>query len=611
MVATVRGFALCLAGMVFSSLGYTQGSSSSDFESVDVVNVAVFAGVGAYADDHHMDLTHGPVEAAKLREIYTLRGYQTVRALPVNGVLTKQAIVEAVRAAKAQVGNKLIGDFTFYFTGHGSFKMSTREAVILPGDASADCETNVFTAGELEALVTEVASTRHTIILDSCFSGAMARHLSLGQKPSEGEVITLSSTPKITGSAQMDGMIAIPLTTSGFIGRTGLPDSGERSIVYVCAAGANEPAMAVKNEARPGNSFSYFSRELRGVLEAGSGETGEVVLLGSINDIIKQVAKGLTSQIGNIFKPVTNGLAGAVRQFFPNAFKVPSKTRNREFWQGLIDTVTGTTNEAKGSDEAIDITLRKLFLNFVQGAGSDGTRKLVGDVFERELSKMDPQLASRVKGKFNELWEKFLPKFLDARTEGSASSKIDPATSELRVATKGLLGELFMMGRQDPSALSVQITKLGADGKEEPGVNVVGVRDRFAVDITCSASEGWLVLLNTDEKGDVALQWPVFALFDKDGVAKDVGELANLSANAFKVPAGGRLRILQNGFTSPGLERYEVVFFPKQVKVFDTLIGLLKLAKQGEANVTLTGIPNREPSISRAGISVQAVAAGE
>ena len=87
---------------------------------------------------------------------------------------TKQGVLDALTRMVSNV--KPNERFVFYFAGHGS-KMPDGKGVILPSDASPAGQDNYITQTELYDKVNAIQARGRTILLDSCFSGAMTRGL--------------------------------------------------------------------------------------------------------------------------------------------------------------------------------------------------------------------------------------------------------------------------------------------------------------------------------------------------------------------------------------------------------------------------------------------------
>ncbi len=134
------------------------------------VDRAVVVGVNRYPQLADATLK-GSVPDAQLigkilREKY---GFET--QVLTDDQATRQGIIAALKS----VGTA--DRFVFYFAGHGE-RSSERGAIILPHDALQNSERNDLPAKELNDLVRAVPAKSRTVLLDSCFSGAMARAFS-------------------------------------------------------------------------------------------------------------------------------------------------------------------------------------------------------------------------------------------------------------------------------------------------------------------------------------------------------------------------------------------------------------------------------------------------
>src|SRR5579871_6501690 len=89
-----------------------------------------------------------------------------------DGQATKEGILDAVKNAKCGGDER----FVFFFAGHGT-KSSEGKSAILPTDAQQGSEANDISADDLYQAVQGVTAKSRTVLLDSCFSGAMSRAL--------------------------------------------------------------------------------------------------------------------------------------------------------------------------------------------------------------------------------------------------------------------------------------------------------------------------------------------------------------------------------------------------------------------------------------------------
>lgn len=144
---------------------------------------AVVVGVQFYAHLPRANTLQGCVNdanslAKRLRETF---GFEVT--LLTNEKGTKSGILKAIEetAAKTQPHER----FVFYFAGHGR---TTPNTGLMPHDAkdaddpkTPELECNTVTADELNAAVRKVPARSHTVILDSCYSGAMSRNRTSGK----------------------------------------------------------------------------------------------------------------------------------------------------------------------------------------------------------------------------------------------------------------------------------------------------------------------------------------------------------------------------------------------------------------------------------------------
>lgn len=131
------------------------------------VDRAVVIGINQYPRLKNATL-QGCVPDAKamdqlLREKY---GFET--QVLTNEMATRKGIVAALKAVKPA------DNFVLFYAGHGE-SLRNNQAVILPNDAMEASPDNDLPSDELYKLVTEVPAKTRTVLLDSCFSGAMMR----------------------------------------------------------------------------------------------------------------------------------------------------------------------------------------------------------------------------------------------------------------------------------------------------------------------------------------------------------------------------------------------------------------------------------------------------
>lgn len=131
---------------------------------------AVVVGVNQYPNLTGANL-NGCVPDAKLMAD-TLKKFKFEVTLLTDDTATKQGILEALDTAKAS--NKPRERFVFYFAGHGT-RASNGNSVLLPHDSEEKSETHDIKSEELYDQLNAIPARTRTVLLDSCFSGGMAR----------------------------------------------------------------------------------------------------------------------------------------------------------------------------------------------------------------------------------------------------------------------------------------------------------------------------------------------------------------------------------------------------------------------------------------------------
>ncbi|MDR3707099.1 MAG: caspase family protein [Capsulimonadaceae bacterium] len=97
-----------------------------------------------------------------------------------DAVATKQGILNALQTTTTVI--KPEERFVFYFAGHGA-KLPDGSGVLLASDASSADKSNYITKDELAGAVAAINAKAKTVVLDSCFSGAMTRGITKGRHP--------------------------------------------------------------------------------------------------------------------------------------------------------------------------------------------------------------------------------------------------------------------------------------------------------------------------------------------------------------------------------------------------------------------------------------------
>jgi len=135
---------------------------------------AIVVGVCHYPALSDADQLEGPDnDAQAIAGKLTQAGF-TVTSLK-DETATKQGILDTLKAMQAQ--NAANERFVFYFAGHGT-KTADGGGAILASDASPVEKSNFITTQELYKAVAAVPARGRTVLLDSCFSGAMAHSYS-------------------------------------------------------------------------------------------------------------------------------------------------------------------------------------------------------------------------------------------------------------------------------------------------------------------------------------------------------------------------------------------------------------------------------------------------
>jgi uncharacterized caspase-like protein len=155
---------------------------------------ALVVGVNQYSKISGADLG-GCVNDAKSMA-GSLRKYGFDVTLLTDGQATKQGIASAIQSIKGKLGPN--EKFVLFFAGHGA-NDSGKNPVILPSDALSDSEANDISRDSLFDMVRSVPTEARTVLLDSCFSGAMMRaHRDVGANGGHRKIRFLVR-PKLRG----------------------------------------------------------------------------------------------------------------------------------------------------------------------------------------------------------------------------------------------------------------------------------------------------------------------------------------------------------------------------------------------------------------------------
>ena len=137
---------------------------------------ALIVGVNEYPKLSSAANLGGCVNDAKnISETMKKQGFDVT--LITNEDATKPKILAQLNRLKSEC--KPDERFVFYFAGHGTVA-TDGNSVLLPNDASEGTEANDLTRDELYNAVMGIPAKSHSLLLDSCFSGGLAR--AIGRK---------------------------------------------------------------------------------------------------------------------------------------------------------------------------------------------------------------------------------------------------------------------------------------------------------------------------------------------------------------------------------------------------------------------------------------------
>jgi len=162
--------------IVSASIGFIITNSKPAFAT----NRALVIGVGKYPHLDADDQLNGPTAdvaafTAKLRTF----GYQVTTL--TNNAATRQGILNAL--SKFRHMSKSGDRFVFYFAGHGTKTLDDSGAIVT-SDAAFNDQTHLIKRDDLYQVISAIPASARTVLLDSCFSGALTRglHPSIGHK---------------------------------------------------------------------------------------------------------------------------------------------------------------------------------------------------------------------------------------------------------------------------------------------------------------------------------------------------------------------------------------------------------------------------------------------
>jgi len=195
-------------------------------------DIALVIGVGGYPNlgpDNQLEGTVGDMSMiAKDLKAY---GFKVIE-LP-DAKATRKGILDAIARIKKEI--KPTERFVFYFAGHGQ---ASPNPAILPYDADpGEGEVRIL-RDDLNTIVQSVPAESRTIILDSCYSGGLAKALVRFKTRSYSGVVSKSLSH-----------------------RPPPPLPQAKGICYVTAANKDEPAIELQTDAGAHGLFTYYLNE--------------------------------------------------------------------------------------------------------------------------------------------------------------------------------------------------------------------------------------------------------------------------------------------------------------------------------------------------------------
>jgi hypothetical protein len=221
---------------------------------------AIVVGVQKYVNlPKYAALSGCANDAASMKTALEAHGFKVTSLIDEQG--TRESIFAAISGAATN--SKPSDRFVFYFAGHGT---DAPRPAILPYDSQE--QGNHITREELYAAVSAVKSKSRTIILDSCFSGAMSKAIDATSRP---RYFRPAGSKSITPASGQD---TEPVTvTSG-------------TICYFNAAAGNEKALEVKLP--DGQYHGVFTWCLASELKDNAGK----------NAVWSSIQKAVSGQVG-------------------------------------------------------------------------------------------------------------------------------------------------------------------------------------------------------------------------------------------------------------------------------------------------------------------------
>lgn len=222
-----------------------------------VVILALLQAVGAIATDHALvvgidqyknipgaNLNGCANDARDVARSLEMKGFKVT--VITDGQASREDVLAALRQMRAI--NKANERFVFYFAGHGS---GPKPAVILTHTSLQGANTHDIRAEELNAEIKAIPASSRTVLLDSCFSGAMSRGM-------KGRRLRSRYYPRTIG--EKDLVLANNQDTNSQF--TGVSPSGPAvsaaAVCYFTAARENEVAQEDEFDGRPHGVFTYY-----------------------------------------------------------------------------------------------------------------------------------------------------------------------------------------------------------------------------------------------------------------------------------------------------------------------------------------------------------------
>jgi hypothetical protein len=203
----------------------------------------------------------GCVNDARAMEA-ALKKYGFAVRLLVNEAATKQGILATLRQERATVRPN--ERFVFYFAGHGT---DAPKPSLLPHDALETSADKHLTRDELYQAMAALPAYSRTVLLDSCFSGGMAKSLDRLQRERPHARPRYYPAGGAAGGGGARSPVPVPVnnqdTNQNLVGGAGAGGSGggggaSTPVCYYVASLGNEKAMEDNFNGTYHGVFTYF-----------------------------------------------------------------------------------------------------------------------------------------------------------------------------------------------------------------------------------------------------------------------------------------------------------------------------------------------------------------